>query len=252
MSFRLHRRVAGLFGYELIKKRKLNDTLEQHIRNVLDISGINVIVDVGANEGQFALACRADGFAGRIVSFEPLQEAFNELKVHCDNDVNWHAYRLALGSVPTHCTMNKCSSSDFSSLLSPNQYASSRFGWRADVASREEVQVTTLVQLWSAIVTDIAKPRVMLKLDTQGYDLQVLAGAVGVLHDVQALQIELSLKSIYDGAPRYLETLARLEKLGFEVTGLYPISRDKQTLAVIEYDCVLTRSPPQDVQTRSA
>lgn len=242
MALKIHRRIAALFGYELIKARKLNDTLERHLRNVLDANKINLVVDVGANEGQYARARREFGFDGRIVSFEPLRDAFAVLKQHCDKDNNWYAYRLALGSVPAMRTMNQCSSSDFSSLLTPNPYASKRFGWRAEIASQEEIQVTTLAQLWSAIVTDIPKPRVLLKLDTQGFDMEVLAGAVGVLHDVHALQIELSLRSIYDGAPRYLESLARLEALGFEVTGLYPVTRDNETLAVIEYDCVMTRT----------
>lgn len=92
----------------------------------------------------------------------------------------------------------------------------------------------------------------MLKLDTQGYDLHVLAGADLVLPYVQAMQVELSLKSIYDGAPRYLDALRELERLGFEISGLYPVSRDRQSLAVVEYDCVIVprvtncrRCPPR-------
>ena len=242
MGLKLHRRIAALFGYELIKQRKLHDTLDRHLSNVLAINDINLIVDVGANEGQYACARREHGFHGRIVSFEPLNDAFDVLKRHCDNDNNWYAYRLALGSTPDTRTMNQCASSDFSSLLSPNRYAENRFGRRTRITSQEEIQVSTLAQFWPAIVTEIPVPRALLKLDTQGFDLEVLAGAVGVLHDVKALQIELSLKSIYEGAPHYLEALARVEKLGFEVTGLYAISRDKNTLAVIELDCVMTRA----------
>lgn len=242
MALKIHRRIAAVFGYELIKKRKLNDTLDRHLRNVLDTNRVNLIVDVGANEGQYALARREYGFDGRIVSFEPLRRTFNVLKEQCDDDHNWYAYRLALGSVPAVRTMNRCSSSDFSSLLPPNKFASERFARQTQITSREEVQVTTLAQHWSAIVADIREPRALLKLDTQGFDMQVLAGAVGILHDVRALQIELSLKPIYEGAPRYLQSLARLEQLGFEVTGLYPVSREKNTLAVIEYDCVMART----------
>ena len=70
-----NRFVAGLFGYELIEKRKLNATLEQHLANVIADRNIDLIVDVGANVGQYAKSLRLHGYGGRIVSFEPIAEA---------------------------------------------------------------------------------------------------------------------------------------------------------------------------------
>ena len=61
------------------------------------------------------------------------------------------------------------------------------------------------------------------------------------------MQSEISLKAIHEGMPDYLTALAEFRNLGFEITGFYPISRDKKTLAVIEYDCVLIRSINDEV-----
>jgi FkbM family methyltransferase len=238
---KLHRRLAGLFGYELVKKRKLHDTLEQHLEALLPQLRVNCVVDVGANQGQFGALLRRIGYAGRIVSFEPLGAAFAELQKRRELDGNWDAHRIALGRAAESATLRQYESADFSSFRQPNAFGQQRFGWRVALAGEEQVEVRPLADCWGAISDGIAEPRVFLKLDTQGYDLEVLAGAATVLEHVVALQSEVSLKPIYEGMPGHLEALTEFERLGFEITGLYPVTRDKLSLAIIEIDCVLRR-----------
>lgn len=242
-TLNLHRRIAGWFGYELIKKRKLNDTLEQHLANLLAQQEINLVIDVGANVGQFAKSLRRLGYKGTIASFEPLQQVYRELKASSDLDPGWHAHQLALGAEETIATMHCYAGSDFSSMLPVTDFARERFKWRTDHKGVEDVRVRNLSSIWADTVATSGSPtRAFLKLDTQGFDLEVLAGAEDVIDNIHIIQTELSLKSVYAGAPRYLETLAEIERNGFEITGMYPVSRDKQTLAIIEYDCVMSRS----------
>jgi len=238
---KLHRRIAGRLGYELIKKRKLNDTLEQHLANVFELEDINLVIDVGANVGQYARSIRLHGYAGRIASFEPVSSAFAALREESKFDPNWRSYHVALGAENTSAVIHRCAATEFSSLLEVNSFARERFKWRTLPDGQEEVQMAMLSDLWAEITEFMETPRALLKLDTQGFDLEVLAGAGDAIRDVYAIQAELSLKSIYDGAPRYLDALAEFERKGFEVTGMYPVSRDKQSLAIVEYDCVLTR-----------
>jgi hypothetical protein len=87
----------------------------------------------------------------------------------------------------------------------------------------------------------LKRPQPYLKLDTQGYDLEVLAGAEKALGQIAALQTELSVKAVYEQMPYYLDTIARLEQMGFEITGLFPIARDN-ALRVIEFDCVMVQT----------
>jgi hypothetical protein len=82
---------------------------------------------------------------------------------------------------------------------------------------------------------------VLLKVDTQGFDLEVVEGAVKVLDRVRALQLEVPAKRVYDGMPPLPRTLERLDELGFEVTGMFPVTRDRDLLRVVEFDCVLRR-----------
>lgn len=238
---KLHRYVAGLFGYELIKKRKLNDTLEQHLANVIAECAIDVVVDVGANTGQYARSLRNHGYAGRIVSFEPLVDVYEQLADQSNLDPKWWSYNLALGARNATATMHTFAASEFSSVLQINQYARDRFQWRTEPTGEEDVQVCTLSDMWPEITHCLDSTRGLLKLDTQGHDLEVLAGAKEILDDVFAIQAEISLKPIYDGAPHYLDALVEFESQGFEITGMYPVSRDKTSLAIIEYDCVMTR-----------
>jgi FkbM family methyltransferase len=238
---KLHRRIAALFGYELIKKRKLNDTLEQHLGNLLDLLEINCVIDVGANKGQYGQMLRRCGYVGRIVSFEPLADAYAELVKVSRDDADWQAHNVALGREGTVRTINRLASSDFSSFLEPNSYAVERFKWRVDVTERRDVQIVTLASVWADAAKGIAQPRAFLKLDTQGFDLEVLEGASDVLDCVVGIQSEISTKPIYKDMPGYLRSLTEFDRRGFEVTGLYPVTRAKESLALIELDCVMRR-----------
>ena len=86
--------------------------------------------------------------------------------------------------------------------------------------------------------------RLYLKMDTQGYDLAVVEGAGATLGRVLALQTEVALQPLYqDMRTTLCNTVPELRKRGFEVTGLFPVTRDKKDgLQIIELDCVMIRS----------
>ncbi len=241
---KLHHKVAGVFGYELIKKSKLNDTLEKHLRNVLGLLKINCVIDVGANAGQFGSMIRNMGYRERIVSFEPLASAFAQLEHATSDDKKWRVFQLAVGSRNSKMIINRTDDTDFSSFRTPNAYGKKRFPNHMNPAGQEKVEMATLAHLWPDITDGINKPRVFLKMDTQGYDLEVLKGTGTTLEQVIGIQSEISLKPIYENVPDYLEVLAELRHHGFGLTGMYLVARDKKTLEVIEYDCVMLRSQP--------
>ena len=68
----------------------------------------------------------------------------------------------------------------------------------------------------------LADGPLLLKTDTQGYDLQVLEGASGVIEQVVVLIIELSAKPIYEGMPSMMEMMGLIQQWGFETVGLFP------------------------------
>ena len=149
--------------------------------------------------------------------------------------------RAALGSEEGVKSINVCDATNFSSFRAPNAYAKERFGAMANISRVEEVPMHRLESVLDDAVAGLDDPRIFLKIDTQGYDLEVLAGAGASLGRILAVQTEVSEKTIYEGTLGLSDTLNRLTGMHFEVTGLYPVSRDTR-LRVIEFDCVAVRS----------
>lgn len=93
---KLHRKIARQFGYELIKLNK-HPTANAHIINLINACEIDLVLDVGANRGQFGKTLRQEGYRGEIHSFEPVSATFEHLKESCLDDLNWFAHKLAMG-----------------------------------------------------------------------------------------------------------------------------------------------------------
>lgn len=215
------------------------ESLATHLALLFRALDTDCVLDVGANRGQYARLLRRIGYRGRIVSFEPVPECFEELRRRSARDPRWTAVPAALGAEDGRRPLHVTAGTEFSSLLAPSEYARRTF-WGSAVTRMEEVPVRRLDGLWADHVR--AGERVHLKLDTQGYDQQVLDGARPVLDRVASVQTEVAVQVVYEGAPRYAEALPRLEAIGFELTGLFPVLRDPQ-LRIVELDCVLRRRP---------
>jgi hypothetical protein len=84
----------------------------------------------------------------------------------------------------------------------------------------------------------IDKLRILLKIDTQGYDLKVFKGAIQTIKYIVCILSELCIKPIYSGMPHYLDSLRIYEKYGLIISGIYPICRDED-MSLVEMDCML-------------
>ena len=128
-----------------------------------------------------------------------------------------------------------------SSILPATKFGAGRYP-RLQEPEEVEVEVKRLDRMLDELLDGIAEPRPFLKLDTQGYDLDVFAGAGDAIKRFVGMQSELALMQIYKGMPRMRKALATYEKAGFEIAALYPISRQTRTGRVVEYDCVMVRA----------
>lgn len=212
-------------------------TLRTHVPTVLKTLDITTVLDVGANEGHFGVTLREQGYTGQIVSFEPVEAAYRELKRLADRDESWTAHRCALGSHSGEAVINVSRFTQFSSIRSPTALGRSWTNMAVD--SQETVPLKTIDECVSeGLIRD--DPRTMLKMDTQGFDVEVFRGAHQSLPNVLCILSELSLVPVYEDMPHYLESLAVYEANGFRVSGFYPITR-KTDLSLIEVDCVMVR-----------
>jgi len=134
-------------------------------------------------------------------------------------------------------------SSDFNSFLQANsKRVEDRFAHNADDSGTETVTVKKLDSVFSDLDFDKTPPRIYLKIDTQGYDKNVVQGAVGSLSHVVAMQSEIpGIRPLYFNQPDMIETLAYYRSLGFAPTGFFPLNLERDNTTVIEFDVVLAR-----------
>lgn len=224
------------------RDKELSDwLLVQHLSEILTRYRVDCVLDVGANKGQYVRMLRRAGFRGRVVSFEPVPEMFAALSAAAEKDELWDVYQVALGREDGELEMNVVPGT-LSSLLPPSEFGSTRYARLQEITTLA-VPVRRLDEMWAEMgLADGEPPRVLLKLDTQGFDLEAFAGATGVLDQIVALQSEVALLTIYEHMPRMEESMHTYEAAGFEVTGLYPVSREVRTGRVLEYDCIMVRA----------
>ena len=230
----------SLIGALARRWRARRGGLGEHLARLFEARGVDAVVDVGAHRGKYRRFLREDlGFRGPVLSVEPIAELARALEARAAADAGWRVVRCALGPQPGTARLNVMASSDFSSLLEPAPSAPGRFAPLTEVARVEEVPVRTL----DDVLADFAPEAraVYLKLDTQGYDLEVLRGAARSLQRVAALQSEISFVPLYAGMPAWRESIERIEALGFAVSGIFAVSREP-TLQLVEADCVFVRA----------
>src|SRR3954451_156925 len=242
----LTRPVQGILhrlGYELTRY----PSLEYARRRVLLMAsgGIDVVVDVGAKPGQYAHEIRTAGFAGRIVSFEPLSEAYSQLRARAASDPAWEVRRLALGDRDAAVEINVAGNSWSSSLL-PMGAQHLRSAPESAYVGREPVAMARL----DSVSTDVVSPseRAWLKLDVQGYEMHVLRGAGESIATISAVQAELSLVPLYDGDTPWQDIVRWLGERGFTLAGLAPGFADAETGRHLQFDGIFL---PPDQATRA-
>ena len=219
------------------------ESLGSHLLAIFRQLDINCVLDVGAHVGQYGRFLRNIGYTGHIVSFEPVRANFDLLEQQSAGDRCWSVFRLALGERHGMMPINVARVTQFSSFLLPNRYSLDQFGGFSEVDRTEVVEMQRLEDIFNACVSRVSDPHVFLKMDTQGYDLKVVAGAGRCMKHVRALQSELAVKPIYGEMTGYATATADLAELGFELSGVFPVCRDAQ-MRIVELDCVMVRSAP--------
>jgi FkbM family methyltransferase len=236
------RRATGRLGFQIIHNGTASENLLRfHLPKIFTPNRIDAVIDVGANQGQYIDFLRQDvDYGGPIYAFEPIPDNFTVLQQRFAEDKSTTIFPYALGASSGTIRINQMADSVFSSILQPTHAAVGRFAGQNEVTRTLDVEMRTLDELVGTGELPVGGRWVYLKLDTQGYDLEVLKGAGSMLSLVRALQTEASFLQIYEGMPGFLDTFATLRGLGFTPCGVFPVSHD-ESFHLIEADCVFSR-----------
>jgi FkbM family methyltransferase len=218
-------------------------TLSWQLRALFAALHVNCVIDVGAHHGEFGLLMRQSvAYNGRIASFEPSRANYQRLAAQAREDGNWLTFPFGLGEAPARTTISVFKESVFNSLLPITDFAQQQFRDQVTPLSVEEVEIRTLDECLVSCTRGVDQPVIYLKLDTQGYDQRVLRGARSSLSNVVAIQTEIAVRHIYEGAPDFMSALQAITNLGFSPIAFFPVVKETDDLRVIEFDVIALRN----------
>ena len=222
------------FGWEINRFRLTGCS---QLSRELNERNVGLVLDVGANVGQFASSLFAAGYLGEIVSFEPVGESYKRLVKTANINPRWQvAPQMAIGSKNGGVEINISKNSVSSSILPIlSQHVTS--APESNYYSSEKV----LMKKLDSWVSDKILYRPFLKIDTQGYELEVIKGASGLLNLASGIKLEISIAKLYEGQPDYIHLISRIRKLGFELWSLEPGFSDSKTGQLLQFDALFFR-----------
>jgi FkbM family methyltransferase len=228
----IKRKFNALLRLEIIKYP--TPELDRRIK-LLKHFNINVIIDLGANIGQYGSDMRNIGYKGRIISFEPTSEAFEKLSKTAKNDPNWEIHHCSLGERDGKATINISKNSVSSSLLESLPELK-QGGPNTSFIKKEEVDIKKLDSIFNTL--NVEGQNIYLKMDTQGYESFILDGAKESLKKILGIQLEMALIPSYDGAMTFLEITSKLNSLDFKLATIESGIYDKISGKLMEVEGV--------------
>jgi FkbM family methyltransferase len=230
------RALAQSSGYEIMSLERAQGE-QRCVANILREEQIDLVVDVGANVGQFGRWIRRVGYRGQILSFEPLCSAHQQLTAMAARDRLWHiAPRMALGAVDGEIEIHVAGNSASSSVL-PMLRAHQDAAPSSAYVGCENVEVHRLDEVCPLT----AENHPLLKVDVQGYEKAVLDGAPFLLQRCRAVIVEMSLTPLYKGQVLAMDIWNYLTGIGFQPWYFNPGFRDPRSGRMLQVDGVFVR-----------
>ncbi len=230
------RLLVNKLGYEVHKRSWFPLPRRQEL---IQRFGINFVVDVGANSGQYSSELRKGGYQGRLWSYEPMRSAFADLEKASASDDLWRAINCGCGAKAGSATINVAGNSQSSSLL-PMLGKHTSDAPESAYVSQETISICSLDEsVMPNLKTD---DKVWLKIDTQGYEAEVLKGAGCLIPRVDVLECELSLVPLYEGQPLIDEMISTIYRMGFRMVGVSPVFFEPRTSYALQIDGTFLRA----------
>lgn len=205
---------------------------------IINYYNIDTLIDIGANIGQYAISMRDIGYRKKIISFEPLKSAFEHLKNASLNDNNWIVINYAIGNQDMKGVINVAGNSQSSSILNMlpmhlNSAPESKY------ITQEEIEIKKLDSIFNSFCNK--EERVMLKIDTQGYEKNIIDGALESLSKIMIIQLEMSIVPLYENEMLFIDMINYLDNKGFQLFSLENIFSDPTTGRLLQVDGIFVK-----------
>ena len=237
INSRLKKFINYLLGFFNLRLNKitLSNNFNYYIVRVLANFKIDYVLDIGANEGQFAEEIRKYGFKKDILSYEPMTSAYKKLSKKSKSSNNWKIYNNGFGDKVGQKTLNISQNSVSSSILSLNK-KSLIYEPKSKYVAKETINLTTLNKVLTQ--NKFKKKKIFVKIDTQGYEKKILLGASKVLKKIKGIMLEVSVVAIYKGERDFIEMIKFMKKKGFYVWAIERGFSNKNTGRVFQLDII--------------
>ncbi len=220
------------FGFDLHRYRHEVDHFVQ-----FKAMNISTIIDIGANEGQFAHDARAAFPQAQIISFEPIKECFDKLTASFTGDTQFKAHNMALGEAESSLSMNKSSYTQSSSLLPMADKHKELFPHTKD----QTQEMVVVKRLDDAMRKENLTTGLLIKIDVQGYEDKVIDGGIETFGKARAALIETSFSALYEGQPLFDDIYKKMLTLGFSYRSSFHQKKDKKTGEILFEDSIFVR-----------
>lgn len=223
---------------KIIRNAGFKRRIAPNFVDIIQANKIDIVLDVGANDGDFGRELRDSGYTGRILSFEPNPIAFERLTKNIEHDPCWDAVQIGIGAISGQFELNISRADVFSSFKNLNNFGQKSINTR--VVDTVEARVVRLDDYLSENPEIIGRP--YLKIDTQGFELEVLDGLGSIFHNMVAIQVETALVNSYVDEIDWVDSILYMRARGFEVATMVCNSTISGKAQIRELDIVYVRS----------
>jgi len=218
-----------------INRITLSNDFYFYIVKTLKNFKIDLLIDVGSNEGQFAKKIIEFGYTNQIISFEPIKSIHKKLYENSKKYKNWTSKRLGFGKINSLKSINISQNSVSSSILQIKKIHT-EIEPHSKFVGKEKIRIIKLDNFLNK--KKFSKKKIFLKIDTQGYEKNIILGSKKVLKQISCIMLELSLTPLYKNEASFFEMVNLLKKFGFKIWSIERGFADKTTGRVLQVDVI--------------
>lgn len=197
----------------------------EHAKVLKTLNNVDVVIDIGANRGQFSLIAHNILRPSNLILFEPipnLLDSFLSFVTKRDSSVNIKHHQLALSDSSEEGVLNVTSKSDCSSMLLPTALGINYSKQSSTVVDKMQVRVCRLDDILTVVNNTLSSTTVLIKIDVQGLELNVLKGAQKFISDIAShVIIEVADVNHYQLQCSPDSIINEMSKYGFKPVVVY-------------------------------